>query len=115
MLYLLEFFFPDERLSEIDLVNFKANHDSFLHMTSVKAITQRSTQRGVLTEISGKSVIERFAQEGPRQAIGTYSLKTSSQTYFNPQIHFIHSVRLNKDICSSSGVFEIITNNVALQ
>ena len=61
------YFFSDVKLTEGDTVNFKSNKDSFLQITSVKAVTERCSQRGVLVDEMGKEVIE---QGGQRQKTG---------------------------------------------
>ena len=61
--------FADVKLTEGDAVNFKSNKDSFLQMTSVKAITERCAQRGVLSDERGKEII---MQGGHRKTTGTF-------------------------------------------
>ena len=65
------FYFTDTHLNDSDSVLFKANKDSFLQMTSVKAITERCIQRAVIPNERGMEVIEHLEQEGQKKATGT--------------------------------------------
>ena len=78
------FYITDEKITESDIVNLKDNKDSFLQMTSVKAITLRSAQRGVISEVSERRVVECLEKDGHKKATGTcltpsrHCLSTSS-------------------------------------